>query len=47
MSQIVRAKARHFQVVFGTGRGGPGEIRVVTRSIMAILVDVARGIQVY
>jgi hypothetical protein len=40
-------KARHFQVVFGTGRGGPGEIRVVTRSIMAILVDVARGIQVY
>jgi hypothetical protein len=40
------AKAMHFQVVFGTGRGGPGEIRVVTRSIMAILVDVARGIQV-
>jgi hypothetical protein len=32
--------------VFGTGRGGPGEIRVVTRSIMGILIDVARAIQV-
>ena len=39
-------KTMHFRVVFGTGRGGPGEIRVVTRSIMAILTDVARGIQV-
>jgi hypothetical protein len=39
-------KVKHFRVVFGTGRGGPGEIRVVTRSIMAILIDVARGIQV-
>ena len=39
-------KGKHFRVVFGTGRGGPGEIRVVTRSIMAILIDVARGIQV-
>ncbi len=39
-------KVKHFRVVFGTGRGGPGEIRVVTRSIMAILIDVARGVQV-
>jgi hypothetical protein len=39
-------KSKHFRVVFGTGRGGPGEIRVVTRSIMGILIDVARGIQV-
>jgi hypothetical protein len=39
-------KGKHFRVVFGTGRGGPGEIRVVTRSIMGILIDVARGIQV-
>jgi hypothetical protein len=39
-------KIKHFQVVYGSGRGGPGEIRVVTRSIMAILVDVARGIEV-
>jgi hypothetical protein len=39
-------KGKHFRVVFGTGRGGSGEIRVVTRSIMGILIDVARGIQV-
>jgi hypothetical protein len=39
-------KSKHFRVAFGTGRGGSGEIRVVTRSIMGILIDVARGIQV-
>ncbi len=36
----------HFRVVFGAGRGGRGEVRMLTRSIMEVMFDLSRGIDV-